>query len=248
MTSFVRLCTPLVWVAFAAFVVPTVLAEPPKPDAVITTSEDIHDHEGSAEDIHDHEGSTEDIHDHEGSTEDIHDHEEGAERLSDHHADSETLEGRVVESERLHGMGKLPMTSDERLEAAREKLRVARERHAHHAARAKAAAPAAADPDAPASSRSVENRYDHWTAPIDVAKGRIGVAQAAVGVWDESYAKMIQADYPRGDKRQELIDSRDQAKRRLASEEAALHRMIDQARKAGVPPGVLELHATDVSN
>ena len=219
-------------------------ARPTKPDALITTSEDIHDHEGSTEDIHDHEGRTEDIHDHEAHSEDIHDHEAASEKLSDHHATSETLDGRVVESERLHGFGHHPETTGARLEAAREKLRAARARHAHHEAAARQA-PAAVDRDAPASSRAAQAPYQHWTARIDVQKQRIGVAKAAVAVWDENHAKMIQADYPRGDKRQLLIDSRAQAKRRLAAEEARLPKMIEEARKAGVPPGVLELHTSN---
>lgn len=37
------------------------------------------------------------------------------------------------------------------------------------------------------------------------------------------------------------------AKQRLASEDAMLPRMIEEARKAGVPPGVLELYASGES-
>jgi hypothetical protein len=219
------------------------IEHPDKPDAIINTSEDIHDHEGQYEDIHDHRGHREDIHNHEGRAEDIHDHSADSGKLSDHHADSETLYGKVVESERLHGMGHHPDTTGQRLDAARQKLQAARERHAHHESRAREL-PAAADPRVAASSAVAGTRWEHWTARIDMAKERIGVAKAIVDVWDESYARMIQNDYPRGDARQELLDSRDRAEQRLASEEAMLPRMIEEARVAGVPPGVLELHAS----
>ena len=218
-----------------------------KPDALITTSEDIDDHEGAYEDIHDYEGETEDIHDHEARAEDIHDHEADSEKLSDHHADSSTLYGKVVESERLQGMGHHPDSTRQRLSTARQKLQAARERHAHHQKRA-TNYPAAVDPEAPASSAGAEARWDHWTARIDMAAQRIGVAKAVVAVWDESYAEMIQADYPRGDARQKLLDSRDKSVQRLASEEAMLPRMIEEARRAGVPPGVLELHTSGSSH
>jgi hypothetical protein len=219
------------------------IVHPDKPDALITTSESIDDHEGRYEDIHDHEGRTEDIHDHEGRSGDIHDHEGDSEKLSDHHADSETLYDKIVESERLHGMGHLPESTDQRLEDARQKLQAARARHSHHEARARQV-PAAADPEAPAASSGAEAQWEHWTARIDMTKERIGVAKAVVDIWDKSYAQMIQADYPRGDARQKLLDSRDQARQQLASEEAMLPRLIEQARRAGVPPGILELHTS----
>jgi hypothetical protein len=195
--------------------------QPEKPDAVITTSESIDDHEGAYEDIHDHEGATEDIHNHEGASEDIH--------------------GLVVESERLHGMGHAVESSDDRLAAARAKLKAARSRHAPHEEAARQA-PAAVGPETPASSSAVAERYEHWTGRIDVSKHRIEVAKAAAAVWDEAYARMIQSDYPRGEARQKLIDSREGSKDRIASEEKGLARLIEEARRQGVPPGVLALH------
>lgn len=235
------------------------IIHPEKPDAEITTSEDIHDHEGRSENIQDHEGGYEDIHGHRGASEDIHRHEAGSEKLADHHADSERINDEVVESERLHGMGALPKTTDERLASARERLRAARARHAHHEAKAReqsalrqsgaSAPPASAqsDPELSAASQRADDRYAHWTARIDVARERIGVAEASLAVWDESYAQMIQSDYPRGDARQKLIDSRDRARDRVASEKARLPRMIEEAKRAGVPAGVLQQHVSEDS-
>ena len=87
------------------------------------------------------------------------------------------------------------------------------------------------------------DRWAVWTSRVDMAKHRVEVAEATVEVWDQSYADMIQSDYPRGDARQKLIDSRDTARQRLAAEQAKLPRIVEAARRAGVPPGVLELHA-----
>jgi hypothetical protein len=214
---------------------------PVKEDALIGTSEQLGDHDGAYEDIHDHEGHTEDIHDHGGASQGM--QSAAPEKLSDHHADSEALAGRVVESERLHGMGHEIKGTGDRLADARARLAAARARHAKHSH--PAAAPASAvDPAAPASSQANEKRYEHWTARIDVETHRIEVAKAALDVWDESYARMIQADYPRGEARQKLIDSRDRARERYEAEQARLPRMIEEARKAGVPPGVLELHTS----
>lgn len=215
-----------------------------QPDASITSSEEIEGHEGSYQDIHRNEGHTEDIHRHEARAGEVQAHEEGAESLSRHDVGSEALPEQDAGSEALVGMGHPASTAEERLQEAREKLRAARERHAPLEARAQQAL-AESDPDAPAASSSAEESYAHWTARIDVARQRIGVARAAVQVWDDRYANMIQSDYPRGAARQQLIDDRERAKQRLASEEANLPRLIEAARRAGVPQGVLALHSGD---
>ena len=217
-------------------------SQPETPDALIGTSENIRDHEGAYEDIHGHEGRSEDIHHHEGTSRSLDGMSVRAEKLSDHHADSETLKGRVVQSERLHGMGHEIKSSSERLDEARARLAAARARHATKMRPAPAATAAA--PAAPASAGVNSAPYEHWTARIDVERPRIAVAEAALTVWDEYYARMIQSDYPRGEARQKLIDSRNAARERVEAEQARLPRMVEEARKAGVPPGVLELHSS----
>ena len=213
-----------------------------QPDASITSSEELEGHEGSYQDIHRNEGRTEDIHAHETRSDGLDAHEEGAESLSHHEAGSQTFGPRDAESEALLGMGHPSSTAEERLQEAREKLRAARERHAPIEARAQQDL-ADADPDAPVASASGGESDARWTARIDVARERIGVARAAAAVWDDRYSNMIQSDYPRGAARQQLIDSRERAKQRLASEESNLPRLVEAARRAGVSPGVLALHS-----
>ena len=216
------------------------ILDPQETEADITTSEEIQNHEGHTENIDRHEGRTENIDNHEGRVGNIDNHEEGSENIDAHEEGSETMHGRVVNSEQLEGMGRAPQTADERLAAARAKLAAARARHTQYRA---SHPPASADPAAPAASAADGDRWGEWTARIDVARHRVDVAAATVEVWDQSYADMIQSDYPRGEARQKLIDSRDQAKQRLAAEQANLPRVVEAARRAGVPPGVLELHA-----
>jgi hypothetical protein len=215
-------------------------AAPEQVDATITTSESIDRHEGRTESIDAHESGPESIDAHESRAGEIDAHESGAEQLDAHEESSESLQGRVVGSEALEGFGHAEQTPAQRLAAARAKLQAARQRHAQ--SQQLVHVPAAADPDAPAASSAVGERWDHWTSRIDVARHRIEVAQAVVDVWDESYARMIQADYPRGEARQDLIDSRNKAKQRLEREKAMLPRVLEAAREAGVPPGVLEQH------
>jgi hypothetical protein len=205
-----------------------------QPDALIGGGEQIDDHEAGYEDIHDHEGKTEDIHDHEGKTEDIHNHEGKTEDIHDHHAESESLDGRSVESERLFGMENDP---DLALSAARQKLLDARQRHARVVRQAEKAV----------VLPTAEDLTDHGTWPhrLEVAQHRILVAEANLQIYDRAYADMIRNDYPRGDARQDLIDSRDRAKGRFESERALLPRLVQHAREAGVPQSVLYDYETD---
>lgn len=153
-------------------------------------------------------------------------HEGHTEEIANHEGTSERLDGMSAPPERLQGYGEPETSAAQRLEEAQAKLRAARARYAAGAA---AASPAAASPSPVATSEST------WTARLEIARRRIDVAREHAQLLDERYAEMLQADYPRGEKRQDLIDERNAAKRRYDSESAMLLRLVEEARGDGVP-------------
>jgi len=92
------------------------------------------------------------------------------------------------------------------------------------------AQPAAADEAA---------QYEVWTARLDAARTRLKHARAAVAEGDAAYSKNRQRHRLRGETNTEVISGREAAERELAAAEAAWPERLEQARRAGVPPGIL---------
>lgn len=209
-------------------------------DADITTTEDIHGHEGRTGGIDSHEGHTETMQGREAKEEGVDPLVTHTEEIDRHESATGSMAGRETTSEALEGEGHGEVTPAQRLRAAEARLEAARARHA----RVEPHEPAEALPAAPAASPAGDEPWAKWTARLDVAQKRIQVARAALEVWDQSYADMMRDDYPRGEARQQLIDSRERAKDRLAAEEAKLPKLVEAARRDGVPPGVLEVYSS----
>ena len=206
-----------------------------QPEALIGVSESVDSHEGHSGRISNHEGRREEISDHEGHSDQM--DSVGSEQLQDHHATSETLEGRSVQSERLFGTGHATPSASDELKSAEEALRAAR---AAHAQAHREHAPAAHAPHA-ASSSFGTGGHSQWMARLQLQQKRVRVAEANKQVWDARYASMIRNDYPRGDARAQILDQREHAKARLERERVTSQHLVEQARQAGVPEGVLGL-------
>jgi len=184
----------------------------------------------------------EDIYAHEGAGGTLGSYYGAPESLRDHHAGSEKLEDHSAQSERLSGEGHPVGSPEQGLADARAKLRAARERHGIHAHGRRD------------SSASLEQQFrqqnpqlgattQQWKDRLDIARQRLEVAEQRAKLMDTRYAKMMRNDYPRGDARQQLIDERDAAKQRLEGEQAAWPKLLERARTAGVPQGVLARYA-----
>jgi len=203
-------------------------ATPPQPDALIGGAESLAGHEAAFENIDTHEARPQALDAHEASFGNIDDHEGHFGNIQQHEAASESLAGRSVPSERLFGMQNDP---EQALTAAREELLNARQRHQRAVVQAEKTltTPQAAPVDADGT----------WPQRLEMAEHRILVAQANLRIHDKAYADMLRDDYPRGQARQDLIDSRKRALQRLLAEKAQLPRLVEQAREAGVSQSLL---------
>lgn len=155
-------------------------------------------------------------------------HEGRFENIDRREAASSSLTGRSVLSGRLFGTQSDP---EQALTAAREKLLNARQRHQRAVVRAETTA--AAPPTAP------EDESGSWPHRLEMSQHRILVAQANLQIYDKAYADMLHDDYPRGQARQDLIDSRERAVQRLEAEKAKLPMLVERAREAGVSQSLL---------
>lgn len=175
-------------------------------------------------------------------TEQIAPRDTGSESLDARTQGSEVIEPRDLGPSSIVGSDPVEQTSAQRLEAARNALREAEARHERIRTQP---GPAAVAPDAPAASEDAGDRWAEWSSRIQLARGRVQVAKARVDVLDDAYAHMMRDDYPRGADRQKLIDELQTARERLAAEQSHLPRLLEEARREGVPPGILEVQDGD---
>lgn len=106
-----------------------------------------------------------------------------------------------------------------------------------------ALAPGAAGAAAPEPAAEADTRGEEWSAwqqeiararaELDRAGGRREAAEAAV-------ARMRHRKRPRGEAREALLAERDAARAAHAEAEQALEEVVAAARRAGLPPGLLD--------
>jgi hypothetical protein len=104
--------------------------------------------------------------------------------------------------------------------------------------------PSAADetPPQPASpvnpAEITAEEVEGWQRTLTEARERVAVAQEQVAAAQQAYRHARKRER-RGAERAELLAAREAAERELAEAEDALPDLLEQARRAGVPPGVL---------
>ena len=96
------------------------------------------------------------------------------------------------------------------------------------------AAPAAAAPDAGADVDAV------WRQRLDQARQRIGLARERESAARAAYSRARHDRNPRGDALAAIEEERQAAERELRAAEAALPELVEQARREGAPPAVLD--------
>ena len=109
-----------------------------------------------------------------------------------------------------------------------------------------AAAPAAAQPAkleqresrAP-SAPSESPEFDEWRTSLDEATDRLAKARESLEQAEYTWQDWRQRKYPRGARRAELLATLEAARVELAEAEKELPKLLEAARRAGVPPGVL---------
>lgn len=84
-----------------------------------------------------------------------------------------------------------------------------------------------------------EARSADWIERLDQARDELVDARRALGAAQESILQQRQRHYPRGQAKAELEAQVALARRRLQQAEQALPELLEQARRAGVLPGIL---------
>lgn len=96
------------------------------------------------------------------------------------------------------------------------------------------AAPASAQP---ANLGPEEQELARWREKVQEARDRVREARAELQAAEYAYQDWRQRKYPRGAERADVIGRLDAAKKELAAAEAALPEVVEEARRAGLPPG-----------
>lgn len=104
---------------------------------------------------------------------------------------------------------------------------------------------AAESTDAPATAASDDDEGaraegSEWVKKLDDAKLRIDLAQRQVDQLSNAKGRGAARRYPRGDAKAKYLDELKAARSEYDAALRALPDVIDEARRAGIPPGQLE--------
>jgi hypothetical protein len=117
------------------------------------------------------------------------------------------------------------------------------------AAPALAQPPAAPAPDdAAAAQSSEEEEQAGWVRRLDEAAARVVAAQKNIARLTDAKGRGAARRYPRGDAKEKYLDDLEAARKELAEAEEALPEVVEEARRAGVPNGVLDRYENPTSN
>jgi hypothetical protein len=113
-------------------------------------------------------------------------------------------------------------------------------------ARAQAAAPAEEAETAPEAPIGDPSLLAYWEQRLERALQRIELARRRATEAETEYSRARHDDYPRGEALNEIKEKHLAAERELRRAEEALPRLVEQARRAGVPPGVLRHYRDEI--
>jgi len=98
---------------------------------------------------------------------------------------------------------------------------------------------------APAQDEPRDPRYlppaeqEAWAERLAEAQARVESARESVTTLELAYFEMRHEDHPRGEPRQKLVADLEDAREELAAAKADKTELVEEARRAGVLPGVL---------
>lgn len=98
----------------------------------------------------------------------------------------------------------------------------------------------AVDPDAGEAASTEEDEQAGWIKRLDEAAARLAAAQKQVDQLGGAKGRGAARRYPRGDAKEKYLDDLETAKKELADAQEAMPELIEEARQAGVLPGVLD--------
>jgi len=122
-------------------------------------------------------------------------------------------------------------------------------RHPRRLALGLALAGLLAAPSAPALAAGTqpalvdESERESWQERVAGARAELERAQKRRDAADTAVDRMRHRKHPRGEAREALFTEREAARAGLAEAERALDETLDEARRAGVPPGWLRAPA-----
>lgn len=103
--------------------------------------------------------------------------------------------------------------------------------------------PASPAPEEPAATAE-EDSEAAWVKRLDEAAARLAGAQRQVEQLEGAKGKGASRRYPRGDAKAKYLDDLEAAHTELADARAALPELVEEARRAGIPNGVLDRYET----
>jgi len=99
-----------------------------------------------------------------------------------------------------------------------------------------AASPAAAPNDAAAAA---EDESAGWLKRLEEARARLDTATRRLTALGGIKGRGAHRRYPRGDAKEKYLEDLEAARKEYNEAERALPELIEEARRAGIPPGVL---------
>jgi hypothetical protein len=108
-------------------------------------------------------------------------------------------------------------------------------------------------PEAPAEGAETlpiedASLLSYWQERLARAQQRIELARERADEAEAEYARARHDGYPRGEALSEIKERHHATQRELRMAEEALPRLVEQARRAGVPPGVLRDYRGDATD
>jgi hypothetical protein len=104
-----------------------------------------------------------------------------------------------------------------------------------------------AAPD-PSASEAAGDDEAAWIKRLDEGAARIAAAQHEVQQLEDAKGRGAARRYPRGDAKEKYLDALAKAHTELQDAEEAMPELIEEARRAGVPPGVLDRYENPSSD
>jgi hypothetical protein len=101
------------------------------------------------------------------------------------------------------------------------------------------AEPAAIDDAASDAATSEEDELASWVKRLDEARARLDAATRRLAQLEGAKGRGAHRRYPRGDAKEKYLEDLEAARKEHADAAQALPELMEEARRAGVPPGVI---------
>ncbi len=96
--------------------------------------------------------------------------------------------------------------------------------------------------DAPVQAQSGQDEVGLWAERLEQSHVALGEAETRFARAQAAYMDWRQRKRPRGDAKAELMTELEAARVALEREQSRFPELLEQARRAGVPPGVLRTY------